>query len=155
MSEKPIKLSEKELEALDKTDSDGVGYTPESASVGQDQKETQEKEEQNNAETEYADSLQEKLKQKGAKSRTAFVKSQLDRYPGTVQFNSFEIKILDLGNEEDLKAFNLYKSQDHNEDYGLTIYKEELVFSEKSDNWKVYLELGLFDFTTPFGNTNE
>lgn len=151
MSNEKHKLSEEELQKLDKLENDGVGFTAPTETVA----DTKAKQEADEVSQSAKPSLQENLQEKGTRSRTAFVKNQIERYPNNLEFSNFEVKILDLSQEDDLKQFNMLKSQDHNPDYGLTIYKEELRFSEKSDNWKVYLELGLFDFITPFQNINE
>jgi len=89
------------------------------------------------------------LEKRGDFSRTAYVVNQADRYPHTLIPDGLQVVVLDLSDESDLKRLNELKQQDFDPDFGLTIYKENLVYSENTDNWKVYLEIAHFKFTTP------
>jgi len=79
-------------------------------------------------------------------SPTASIKNQFEKYPESVIFDRVETVILDLSNSEDLKTLNKITTKSIDPDNGIRIMDQDRKFSEKSDNWKVYMVVGYYKF---------
>ena len=83
----------------------------------------------------------------GKKRDYAFVKNQAEKYPHTVSPGDMQVFVLDMVNDDDRKEYGRIKTEDQNEDSGLTMVFEDIQFSQQSNNWKAMIVVHNFKFS--------
>jgi len=82
----------------------------------------------------------------GKASNKAYLDNQAENYPETVKFDRVQVLVLNLGMKEDVEEYARVKTEAMDPNLGLTLIYEDIQYNDKSDNWKVMLELNHYKF---------
>lgn len=79
-------------------------------------------------------------------SPKAFIENQADKHPESVKFDRVQVMVLNMGNADELAEYERVKTESLDPNLGLTLIFEDVQYNEKTDNWKVMLEINHYKF---------